>query len=65
MLVETLFAEKLKARVVKTEPAGPAEIIIFPGVRFERIDFAAPSHRKSRRLPSLSNQATAEELDQH
>jgi hypothetical protein len=63
MLSSISFAERLKARPVKTESSGPAEIIIFPGVRFERIDFAAPPARTNRRLPSLNNQATAEELE--
>ncbi len=58
-----LFAERLKSNPVKAVVMGPAQIIIFPGVRFERIDFAAPPHLKSRRLPSLNNQATAEELE--
>lgn len=38
-----------------------AEILIFHGVRFERLaDDAAPTNR---RLPTLHNQATAEELE--
>ena len=57
------LAERSKFRPMKTATMGPAQIIIFPGVRFERIDFAAPPHLKNRRLPSLNNQATAEELE--
>ena len=57
------IAERLKLTPQKAEAIGPAQIIIFPGVRFERIDFAAPPQLKSRRLPSLNNQATAEDLD--
>ena len=32
------FAQKDRENVSTTLPAGPAEIIIFPGVRFERLD---------------------------
>ncbi len=57
------IAERLKSRTPKADAIGPAQIIIFPGVRFERIDFAKPPQLKARRLPSLNNQATAEDLD--
>ena len=42
-----------------------AEIIIFHGVRIERLtdDMIQSSVTRNRRLPSLNNQATAEELE--
>ena len=42
-----------------------AEILIFHGVRFERLtdDMIASEIPSSRRLPALNNQATAEELE--
>ncbi len=41
-----------------------AEVIIFHGVRIERLtdDMIQATATRSRRLPSLQNQATAEEL---
>ena len=63
MLTVISFAERLKAKPFKTELLGPAEIIIFPGVRFERLEFTKPSDRQSRRLPAMNNQATAEDLE--
>ncbi len=51
-----------QARVV---PSGTnAEVIIFPGVRFERLtDAMVQATQKRRRILSLHNQATAEELE--
>ena len=42
-----------------------AEIVIFHGVRVERLteDMIQSSAIRTRRLPSLQNQATAEELE--
>ena len=43
-----------------------AEIIIYPGVRFERLTeemVEATLPQRSRRLPALHNMATAEELE--
>ena len=42
-----------------------AEIVIFHGVRVERLtdDMIQSSATRMRRLPSLQNQATAEELE--
>ena len=42
-----------------------AEVIIFHGVRIERLtdDMIHTSDVRNRRLPSLQNQATAEELE--
>ena len=42
-----------------------AEVIIFHGVRIERLtdDMIQSSVVRGRRLPSLQNQATAEELE--
>ncbi len=59
------MVEHLKLRAHKPAPDRPAEIIIFPGVRHERLECSATTNRKSksRRLPSLQNQATAEDLD--
>jgi hypothetical protein len=34
------FAQRDRGNVSPTLPSGPAEIIIFPGVRFERLDAA-------------------------
>ncbi len=43
---------------------GPAQVIVFTGVRHERlVDAADAARRPSRRLPSRRNQATAEELE--
>jgi hypothetical protein len=43
---------------------GPAQVMIFTGVRHERlVDVVEVSARPNRRLPSRRNQATAEELD--
>ena len=50
----------------KTYPSGhSAEIVIFHGVRIERLtdDMIQTSLTRGRRLPSLQNQATAEELE--
>ena len=42
-----------------------AEVVIFHGVRIERLtdDMIQTSLVRNRRLPSLQNQATAEDLD--
>lgn len=43
---------------------GPAQVMIFTGVRHERlVDTAEVAARQNRRLPSRRNQATAEELE--
>jgi hypothetical protein len=46
-------------------PDQTAEIIIFQGVRIERLtdDMIEQAKLRLRRLPSLQNHATAEELD--
>ena len=47
-------------------PGATAEIVIFPGVRFERLTpemVAAARPARVRRLPALQNSATAEELE--
>jgi hypothetical protein len=41
---------------------GPAQVIIFPGVRVERL-VDVPQAKVARRMPRRSNQATAEELE--
>ena len=47
------------------ETGHSAEIVIFHGVRVERLtdDMIQSSATRMRRLPSLQNQATAEELE--
>lgn len=48
----------------KVEGHGPATILMFTGVRFERLDEEPAALRStSRRLISNASQATAEELD--
>jgi hypothetical protein len=42
---------------------GSAKIIIFNGVRFERLHEEPQLKPNKRRLPSRNNQAVAEELD--
>lgn len=48
----------------KVEGQGPATILMFTGVRIERLDEVSTSPRAtSRRLISNASQATAEELE--
>ena len=48
----------------KVEGQGPATILMFTGVRFERLEEEPATPRSSsRRLISNASQATAEELD--
>ncbi len=42
---------------------GSAEIIIFNGVRFERLHEEPQRKRHKPRLPSMNNQAVAEDLE--
>lgn len=43
---------------------GPAQVIIFNGVRHERLtDAGGVAPLRNRRLPSRQNQATAEDLE--
>ena len=42
---------------------GSAEVIIFTGVRFERLRDEAQPVSRNARLPNRHNQATAEELE--
>ncbi len=59
------FSLKKLDRVPDVFARGPAEIIIFPGVRFERLkdDHKAFVPKNSHRRASGSNQAIAEALD--
>lgn len=51
------------ARSSEARPSGSAQVIIFPGVQIERLDDEVSEKRpRSNRLPSLSNQAIAEDL---
>ena len=62
-----LLADKNHNRTPRILPDGAsAEIVIFSGVRIERLTddmIAQTMPRSNRRLPSLNNQATAAELD--
>jgi hypothetical protein len=61
-----LFGDKESARAARQfAPGHSAEIIIFQGVRFERLtdDMIAQENTRQRRLPSRQNHATAEELE--
>jgi hypothetical protein len=62
-----LLQGKMVEREVRPMIAGStAEIVIFPGVRFERLTdemVQTLSAKRSRRLPALQNHATAEELE--
>ena len=60
------FASRAKQQKTREVFAGSAEVIIFTGVRFERLheDLSGVSIRPTKlRLPSRQNQATAEELE--
>ena len=62
-----LLADRNTNRTPRQLPEGAsAEIVIFHGVRIERLTddmIAQTISRPTRRLPSLNNQATAAELD--
>lgn len=62
-----LLADRNLNRTSRSMPEGAsAEIVIFHGVRIERLTddmIAQTTPRSSRRLPSLNNQATAAELE--
>ena len=62
-----LLADRNSNRTPRIMPEGAsAEIVIFHGVRIERLTddmIAQTTPRASRRLPSLNNQATAAELE--
>lgn len=62
-----LLADRNLNRTPRSMPEGAsAEIVIFHGVRIERLTddmIAQTTPRSSRRLPSLNNQATAAELE--
>lgn len=61
------FSVRTKDRTSESESYGPAQIIIFPGVRFERLSeiispMNYPANRK-KQIISRSNQAIAENLE--
>ena len=62
-----LLADRNSNRTARIMPEGAtAEIVIFHGVRIERLTddmIAQTISRSTRRLPSLNNQATATELE--
>lgn len=60
-----LLQERRAGHPAKSGPAiGQAEIVIFPGVRIERVTDELPQAAPPRRrLPALQNHATAEELE--
>ena len=61
-----LLSNKSGEQPKNTFAAGhSAEVIIFHGVRIERLtdDMILSTAVRARRLPSLQNQATAEELE--
>ncbi|MDP8998074.1 MAG: hypothetical protein M3O03_13905 [Pseudomonadota bacterium] len=62
-----LLADRNSNRPLRIMPEGAsAEIVIFHGVRIERLTddmIAQTTSRSTRRLPSLNNQATAAELE--
>ena len=61
-----LLGDKLSERRNNAFASGhSAEVVIFHGVRVERLtdDMIQTSLVRNRRLPSLQNQATAEELE--
>ena len=60
------FASKAKQQKTREAFVGSAEVIIFTGVRFERLhddENQVVLRSTKRRLPSRQNQATAEELE--
>jgi hypothetical protein len=61
-----LLQEKWSAKPARQfAPGHSAEIIIFQGVRFERLtdDMIEQSRLRGRRLPSLQNHAMAEDWE--
>jgi hypothetical protein len=59
-----LLHDRNAERQVKPLPVGTtAQIIIFPGVRFERLTEDMMRATTTRRIPSLQNNATAEKLE--
>ena len=61
-----LLSDRISKRRHSAFAAGhSAEVVIFHGVRIERLtdDMIQMSLVRNRRLPSLQNQATAEDLD--
>ena len=58
------FPETSKIDKAKPSFFGPAQVLMFTGVRFERLHpETAPDHRARHRLPALQNQATAEDWE--
>ena len=62
MAVVIEFLSKRKGRKAGSRFYGPAQVVLFTGVRIERLG-DAPAESLNRRLPRRSNQATAEELE--